>query len=87
MFLSVSHALTIAMLFMIKVIDGVRKRVARLTYSNGTTVERVYPINSDIPEDVKVVDKAQNTAPYNPHVADHIVNQEYLQYAYHLGMH
>lgn len=74
------------MLFAIKIIDGVAKRIARLTYSNGTTVERVYPMNSDVPEDVKVVTTpmdAKNTAPYNPHVADHIVNQEYLQYAHH----
>lgn len=75
------------MLFMIKVIDGVRKRVARLTYSNGTTVERVYPMNSDIPEDVKVVEKVKDTKPYNPHVHDHIVNQEFLQYQYHFGTH
>jgi ribosomal protein L19 len=72
---------------MIKVIDGVRKRVARLTYSNGTTVERVYPMNSDIPEDVKVVEKAKDTAAYNPHVHPHIVNQEFMQYAYHFGTH
>jgi hypothetical protein len=78
------------MLFMIKVIDGVRKRVARLTYSNGTTVERVYPIVGDVPEDVRVITAsvdARDTKPYNPHVHDHIVNQEYLQYQYHFGTH
>lgn len=76
------------MLFMIKVIDGVRKRVAQLTYSNGTTVERVYPIVGDVPEDVRVITPsidARNTAAYNPHVHDHIVNQEFAQYAYHFG--
>jgi len=71
------------MLFAIKIIDGIAKRVARLTYSNGTTVERVYPMNSDIPEDVKVVDKAANTGNHNPHALDHIVNQEYLAYQTH----
>jgi hypothetical protein len=71
------------MLFAIKIIDGIAKRVARLTYSNGNTVERIYPMNSDIPEDVRIIEKAKDTAPYNPHVADHIVNQEYLQYAHH----
>ena len=73
------------MLFAIKVINGVAKRIAQIRYSNGTTVERVYPMNSDIPEDVRVVDKAKNTGEYNPHVADHIVNQEYLGYQYHFG--
>jgi hypothetical protein len=71
------------MLFAIKIIDGVAKRIARLSYSNGTTVERVYPMTSDIPEDVKVIGKAPNTPVYNPHVTDHIVNQEYMQYAHH----
>lgn len=71
------------MLFAIKIIDGIAKRVARLTYSNGTTVERVYPMNSDVPEDVRVIDKVKDTAPYNPHVVDHIVNQEFLAYHQH----
>lgn len=71
------------MLFALKIIDGIAKRVAQIKYSNGTTVERVYPMNSDIPEDVKVVDKACNTQDYNPHVIDHIVNQEFLAYQTH----
>lgn len=78
------------MLFAIKLIDGVLKRVARIKYSNGTEVERVYPMVGDVPEDVKLltnVAMAKNTAPYNPHVHEHIVNQEYLQYQYHFGMH
>lgn len=74
------------MLFAIKIINGIAKRVAQIRYSNGTTVERVYPMNSDIPEDVRVVEKAKNTQAYNPHVTDHIVNQEYLQYAFHHNM-
>jgi len=71
------------MLFAIKIIDGIAKRVARLTYSNGNTVERIYPMNSDVPEDVRIVEKAVDTKPYNPHVVDHIVNQEFLAYQHH----
>lgn len=74
------------MLFALKIIDGVRKRVAQIRYSNGTTVERVYPMDSDIPEDVRVVEPSQdvkNTEAYNPHVRDHIVNQEYLMYEHY----
>lgn len=73
------------MLFAIKIIDGVCKRIARLTYSNGNTVERVYPMDSDIPEDVRVVEKSATTADYNPRIHDHIVNQEFAQYQYHFG--
>lgn len=71
------------MLFALKIIDGIAKRVARIRYSNGTTVERVYPIDSDIPEDVRTVGVSSNTNAYNPHVVNHIVNQEYLQYQQH----
>ena len=60
------------MLFGIKVINGVIKRVARIRYSNGTEVERVYPMVGDVPEEVNVVGKSPNTAPYNPHVQPHI---------------
>lgn len=59
------------------------KRVARIKYSNGTEVERVYPMDSDVPEDVKVVGKAEDTGAYNPHVREHIVNQEYLMYEHY----
>lgn len=62
------------MLFTLKIIDGIAKRVAQIRYNNGTTVERVYSLNSDIPEDVRIINKALNTTPYNPHVTDHIVN-------------
>ena len=76
------------MLFVLKLIDGVLKRVARIKYSNGTEVERIYPVVGNVPEDVKVIIpsmKAINTAPHNHHAADHIVNQEYLQYQYHFS--
>lgn len=76
------------MLFVLKVIDGVRKRVAQIRYNNGTVVERVYPIVGNVPEDVRVIQdgkSAKNTEDYNPHAHDHIVNQEFLQYQYHFG--
>lgn len=76
------------MLLVLKIIDGIAKRVGIINYSNGTVVERTYPIDSDIPEDVKVVTSPAmqtNSKPYNPHVHDHIVNQEYLMYQYHFG--
>lgn len=82
--MSVSYALTIAMLFMIKIIDGVAKKVSRHVY-NGKVHERVYPIDSIIPEDVRVVGEVEGKA-YNPHVPDMIHNQEYLQYAFHHNM-
>lgn len=74
------------MIFILKMIDGVRKRVARIKYSNGSEVERIYPMDSDVPEDVRIVTPsiaAVNTAPHNPHSHDHIVNQEYLAYQHH----
>lgn len=73
------------MLFTLKLIDGIIKRVAKIRYSNGVTVERVYPIVGNVPEDVRVVENAKNTEDYNPHTPNHIVNQEYLQYQYHFG--
>lgn len=71
------------MLFAIKIIDGVAKRIARIRYSNGSLVERVYPINSDVPEDVTTIlpaKDAKDTEPYNS-----IANQEFLQYQYHFA--
>lgn len=76
------------MLFTLKLIGGILKKVATIKYDNGTVVERVYPVDSNIPEDVKVLQEgksAKNTADYNPHAHEHIVNQEYLQYQYHFG--
>jgi hypothetical protein len=70
---------------MIKVIDGIAKKVSRHVY-NGKVHERVYPIDSIIPEDVRVVGEVEGKA-YNPRVHDHIVNQEFAQYAYHFGTH
>jgi len=66
------------MIFALKLIDGVIKRIARLKYSNGTEVERIYPIDSDIPEDVKVV-KATDLKidmgiyRHNPHYYNHLM--------------
>lgn len=86
--LSVSNALTMLMLLAIKIINGIAKRVGQIRYSNGSVVERVYPMTSDIPEDVKVLvpsAKAKVTKHFNPHTHDHIVNQEYMQYAHHFS--
>jgi N-glycosylase/DNA lyase len=76
------------MLLALKIIGGIAKRVGIISYSNGTVVERTYPIDSDIPEDVRIVTspaKQINSKPYNPHVHEHIHNQEYLQYAFHFS--
>lgn len=52
-------------MFAKKVIDGAIKLVQHIRYSNGTVVERVFSAGNNIPEEVRIVDKCKNTAPYN----------------------
>jgi len=62
----------------VKLIMGVFKRVERIVYpTTGAITERIMPMNSNVPEDVVVIQhpKKQHT--------EHIVNMEYEQYARH----
>jgi hypothetical protein len=69
------------MSFIVKLVDGVFKRVTRHTY-NGKVHERTYPMDSNVPEDVRVVGNADGVK-YNHHVQDAIHNQEYLLYMHY----
>lgn len=69
-----------------KLINGVWKRIQRITYkSTGEIIDRILPIDSDIPENVIVVReptllKIDSHIPY-----DGVHNQEYMQYFDHLS--
>lgn len=60
-------------------IDGIWKRVQTIVYKTHK-VERILPLTSDIPEDVRTVaiNPIPDGQPYN-----HMVNQEHEQYRYY----
>jgi len=63
----------------VKLIMGVLKRVERIVYpSTGAITERIMPMNSNVPEEVVVVQ-----SPTKELKPGHIVNMEYGLYAYH----
>lgn len=63
----------------VKLVMGVLKRVERIVYpTTGAITERIMPMNSNIPEEVVVIQPP--TRELKP---GHIVNMEYSLYAYH----
>ena len=63
----------------VKLIMGVLKRVERIVYpSTGAITERIMPMNSNVPEEVVVVQP-----PTKELKSGHIVNMEYGLYAYY----
>lgn len=64
-----------------KLINGVWKRIQRITYkSTGEIIDRILPIDSDIPESVIVVKEPTNLKmdSHIPH--DEIQNMEFMLY-------
>ena len=68
----------------VKLIMGVFKSVERIVYpstpvSTGSVVERIMPMNSNIPEEIVVIQEAQR----KDYKAGHIVNMEHMQYEHY----
>lgn len=64
----------------VKLIQGVFKRVERIVYpstpvSTESIVERIMPMNSNIPEEIVVIQASKMN-----YKAGHIVNMEHMQY-------
>ena len=69
-----------------KLINGVWKRIQRITYkSTGEIIDRILPIDSDIPEDVIVVKEPTNLSVDSHIPYEGLHNQEFMQYYDHLG--
>lgn len=69
-----------------KLINGVWKRIQRINYkSTGEIIDRILPIDSDIPESVIVVREPTLLSVESHIPCEPIHNQEYLQYYEHLS--
>ena len=67
----------------VKLIMGVLKRVERIVYpstpvSTESIVERIMPMNSNIPEEIVVIQE-----PKRVYKSGHIVNMEHMQYEHY----
>jgi nucleoside-diphosphate-sugar epimerase len=64
-----------------KLINGAFKRIERIIYpSTGAVVERILPLNHDVPEEVIVI-REPKVLRLDSHIPyEGIHNQEYLQY-------
>lgn len=62
--------------FVLACIEGTFKKVETVTYNNGKQVERIYPVNGTVPEDIREIPSA---------VHPQILNMEHMLYEYWHG--